>query len=821
MFFEYLCQTKCKRYRLGKLEKVEFNFSAKTQQILGSNGAGKSSLFHAGLSVVPPDKADYWPGGSKIIRLIHGGRRYELKFFYNSKIEHHFICDGEPLNQGLTGAVQKELVKEHFGITSDIHDVLCGVELFTDMSLTKRREWLTRLSSSDFGYILNLYDKTSKKSRATTTILKHNTDRLTVETAKLMSSEDLEHLTRRAKQLTGELNVLLRESNAQRAQGIQQIHDRLVEDKKALHQTVFELAGENLHPPEGTHYGSLQGVKDTLAHLQGRSAELQGQLSTLGEDFQYYEGQMAKLQSIEGLDAETLQTKLNAFDAQIAELQSTLVTGLEYEELTSSPKVTETVGELIDLLHVLTLEDEAKYRNDLVEIARREMDELQSRLAATGKTLGNIEGRLEHIDACVETKCPQCNHGFKPGVAADERQKMLDNLLKGATLRKGLESKVKERREFLGEAEDYFNKLRAVQRFRTIHSELAGLWSWIDRKGGLEVGRTLTGVCHQYLNDARQVAKIRSVREQRKPVQETLDMLEKVSGESNTIVERYTKLKAQIEAVTNEVYDCRREMMGTHRYLEKNLMFERRVDALQERYEQYGLDVDQYLEAIRQSEISSVIKSHQSSLAIADNALVESEVQQGIVKDIQNQIEKLRLQEAAYRVLVSVMSPTDGLIAELIVVFINAMIEQMNHSIATVWGYPMGLGACDVAESDLDYNFPLWVNDPTDPVSDIKKGSAGQKQIINQAFRLLVYKAGRFNGFPLYLDEPEKSLDPAHRLNIIPVIKGFIEDPMFSQVFLISHFIAEQGSFPGAQTAVLDSTNIDVSQTHNEHVSLG
>ena len=63
----------------------------------------------------------------------------------------------------------------------------------------------------------------------------------------------------------------------------------------------------------------------------------------------------------------------------------------------------------------------------------------------------------------------------------------------------------------------------------------------------------------------------------------------------------------------------------------------------------------------------------------------------------------------------------------------------MNAFIGKVWTYPLVIQSCSVVEGeniDLDYKFPMLINEGESPISDISKGSRGMKEIINLAFRL-------------------------------------------------------------------------------------
>ena len=67
----------------------------------------------------------------------------------------YFIKDGEELNPGKTVTVYKELCKQYFNITQEVHDLMTGYVNFHEMATNDRRNWFTRISDSDYTFALN------------------------------------------------------------------------------------------------------------------------------------------------------------------------------------------------------------------------------------------------------------------------------------------------------------------------------------------------------------------------------------------------------------------------------------------------------------------------------------------------------------------------------------------------------------------------------------------------------------------------------------------------------------------------------------------
>jgi len=147
-------------------------------------------------------------------------------------------------------------------------------------------------------------------------------------------------------------------------------------------------------------------------------------------------------------------------------------------------------------------------------------------------------------------------------------------------------------------------------------------------------------------------------------------------------------------------------------------------------------------------------------------------------------------------------------------------VKMINAVIAEIWTYPMEVLPSQVEKDELNYKFPLDVNNGAVMPEDISRGSASQRDIINFAFKLLVMKFLKLEEMPLYLDEFGSTFDEQHRLNLIPFINQMLEMNQIRQLFFISHFSTTHGAFNQADVCVIDPSNITVPQRYNEHVEI-
>jgi energy-coupling factor transporter ATP-binding protein EcfA2 len=822
MFISKLELHLCKRFSLRGFDTITITPNLKTQMVLGSNGAGKSSLLKIGFTVMPAQASDFAKGGYATKEVNHNGSVYTLgTLFEKSSPEHIFICDGEDLNIGRTGLVQKELIRQHFKMTQEIHDVLTGDEKFTEMSPLRRREWITKLSDTDFTYVLGVFSKVKKGARDAAAVVKHNNGRLITESAKQMDGNDLEMLVHRSSTIREELDILLQECgnvsvNAENLKSM--LHTEYKELENSIKQCLLKT---DLHCPDVKYSIDSEDALDiAINHL---NVDINGYTLTLEElsrFSQHYEKQMHELQVIEGMDEQFLRTRSTFLDAAVVEKLRFLQTGELIEEICHHTSAISTINEFRGLVFSLDGDQMDLYADDIVDEKRQYVDRLHTARNLLSNNLGNVEGRLQHIETCKETGCPQCGHHFKNGIDPSEYERLKLSHSQGTLKLKDMSEQLDVLREFVDKANKHQHLINQVQQFRQANPRMANFWGFVDKSGGLGVGKELLPATSMYMNDVMVAIEIAEMEAELKPIREAIHSIDTLSGESGSIREQYYIYSARITEITDNIRYKNAEIDELINYSLRQTTFDKSVNAISERVDRIVKLKESLIEAIRQGEIRGLVKDNQISLAMVETTLTETEIQNGIINDIRKEIRVGTIEEQAYKKLMDALSPVDGLIAEQISIYINAIIDRMNAVIARVWGYNMAIKPCSLADGDLDYRFPLYTVSSDNDIPDVAKGSDSQIDIVNQAFRLIVYKFLELNDYPLYLDELGRSFDEVHRHNLVPAIKDMIDDSTYSQIFMISHYADGQNSYPNSEIIVLDDSHLTLKRSFNEHVTI-
>ena len=222
-----------------------------------------------------------------------------------------------------------------------------------------------------------------------------------------------------------------------------------------------------------------------------------------------------------------------------------------------------------------------------------------------------------------------------------------------------------------------------------------------------------------------------------------------------------------------------------------------------------------------QKEISNRLDLAQINLSNNKRKQTEAETINAIILDLKKSISQLKADIKSLVGLEKALSPTDGLIAESMLDFIKTFTDQLNNLINKVWEYDMKIMPCSKSETELDFKFPLKVMSKNTTISDIIKGSSGQKEIINFVFTLAVMVYLDLKDFPLFLDEIGTKFDPAHKSNLIMFVKWLIENELCTQIWMVSHYATDHGGLANSEVCCIDSSNVTLPDTYNEHVLIG
>lgn len=809
-----------KRLMLNNIKRLTLKPESIYQLILGTNGSGKSSVL-AELGPLPANSSDYVKNGYKYIKIEHKGSIYELTSVFKSGNKHTFVKDGESLNQGRTGAVQKELVAQEFRITPEIHNLLIGAIDFTHISPAKRREWITRLCHVDFTYALGVHQKLKSAARDAQGALKHAKQRLGEEHNKLVNIGDLEALERQYQALHQELEVLFneRDNQAGDVNRLERQVDQALDEIEELSKVLITKAPT---VPDGHVFKSIEEIDAALNELHTEKQVNTSLRSRIGSEHQELE---QLVQSFEQAGVEDLDS-IRDRQAELLDQQQAYQDALQHwNELKADPveaqrSFYEVGSQLAQVLKDLPCNESNLYTRDKLKAARERLPEIEHSLRRSRGQLAQLESRLEHLLSLTEEQCPDCGYRWIPGKSDQEQAQLEARITRGREHVEKLEAEEKQCANYVEEAEHYSQQYYAFKQLTQQYPRLVDLWEALITDERLKTDSpALIGIIHDFGHDLERHVEIQGLQK----LIDKLNSLLEAGGEGeqlNGLRKRLTTLDQQIEEVTQTLETLTARETQLSKYRQHISAYQKRVTRLDEKLDELGHLKDELVRSYRADNINQVIRQHQNQLAGVQGRRTEKQTLEGIIKGLEEDKEKLDSDHELLSELTSELSPLDGLIAEQLTGFIESFVDHINQVIATIWTYELKVLPCGLESGDLDYKFPLFVRhegeDNTAP--DIAKGSEAQVEVVNLAFRLVTMVYLELEDYPIYLDEAGRSFDEQHRLNLLNFIKRLVDTGNYTQLFIISHYVASFNVYNNAEVLVLDGTNISIPKDHNQHV---
>lgn len=829
MFINFLELYKYKRIMLNGRERLVYEPGQVRQLLVGRNGSGKSSVLQC---LIPRAQkvADFEKGGHYILRATHKGKEYEISSTFVKGAHHCFQVDGNELNEGGTGKVQDELVRQHFGLTGEVISLLLGETEFTDMAPMKRREWFMKLSNTNLDYVLRIFKEARGRIGQTKGVVNHLKEKLASEVQKLQGENELASLEEEIADLQKLVTLLLREVDRDWATDM--TLDEFDHNLNLLNRKLLNALYVDLSPPQGYQFDSTDSIRDALAAVKVRQASHRGQQAGINNEYR-------ELEKIIRATSESGAVSIGALDEELTNLKGTLSStqkavkehtnsiltdypSFEYvPPQTSQDDLEDMVYHLIAALPTLpNTEEPVKYRALVGQYEEQREDKLRE-LTVVKNRHNRIRAQIEHHAACETVKCPKCSHGWKPGVdeEIDAKLDKADKVLKESIAKveadiARLDSVIRDNRK----------KAEKVQSFVEImgrHPSHVSLWNLFrseglyhkdpaSREGLVRKYQLLVQADNERLPIERRMQEIVSILEEVK--KHRLDD-QSVEGRLKTLNNQYADLETMID---NEArtYDRLTEYEG------RVLGF---IDALTEvsilKKNVYQCVTD-LVSKERNGRLNELIKEHNLKLSFAHKSLHEDQTIRRMVEDLEQSLVRSEADLKAYQLLVKALSPTEGVIADQISGFIGQFCEEINQIISEIWTYELSVKPCHVEDGDLDYKFPLDVMNGAIITPDVKNGSAGQQEIVNLAFKMVAQLSLGLEDLPLYLDEPGQNLDPTHVSRLMNYIKQVADGQVFPQLFMISHDLSGYGAMTHAQTLILDKENISTLNEFNSHADL-
>ena len=822
MLIHRLVLNKYVRLMLREISYFEYRPTHVHQLIIGGNGSGKSSVMHE-LSPLPADRDDYLSGGYKLIELTHGNQDYVIRSdFKERSAKHSFVCAGEELNPGGTATVQKALVLQHFSLTPELFEVLIGETRFTAMAPLKRRDWIIALSGNDLDFAMGLFSQLKQSVAETKGAVKHINRRLTEEQTKTMPADQLTELQTRCGLLKDELHHIL-EHMKSGLPSDRQAWGALNEQMQSLAHHARAVLLQDIRMPAGYAFDGLESVQAAAWSHEAEIGVLMTQLNDRHREYAELQ-RVVELVGQETVDLDQLQSRFAECRQEQQRIEGTVPEWyFTIETLNRAEHLYGVMDTLYPQLHEIYSEmpdnSDKRYTRELMEQVRASIVTMSTERNQHIGNLAKIEHRLEHFRTADTQKCPSCAYIWKPGVGEMNVEEMTAKAAELDQRVKAIDAHIFESNEYLDCVNEY---LRYRKRFNQIvsnaPSELHMLWREIAsvEAQGVSPKAVLTTLDVWRLASTNMLSVWR-IGEEMAQLEMVIQCMQGHQSSDN-VASRHERMGQEIEITTQRVEQLKRETAVIRDYETRVSRFLKQLPMLEQMVQEFDSRYNTCVRSIRNTHLTTMMSERQSTLAHAEVALSTAKSVVDVIADLQRDADRTTLELAAYQALMEELSPVDGLIADQLHEFIACFTDEINSVIDRIWTSPLQLQACGMDSGELDWRFPLRVG-TSGLTPDASKGSKGQQEIVDFAFKLVTVLYLGLNDMPLYLDELAPGLDELHRNNIMVFVKQYVEARQCTQLMMISHYNESYGMFSNAEVCVLDPRNIvHLPDCVNQHV---
>lgn len=810
------------RFTLGKIDLIELDFKQVHQIIIGTNGCGKSSLMSE-LSPLPPSSSDFPNGGYKEITIEENQKIYRLKsIFDKGKPVHCFtIDDSDNLNHSRTETEQKKLVQEHFGLTQALLDLFQRKILFTKMTSVQRRDWLMAISGMDFAYAMRLNAKAKEHLKETTGVVKNLMAREIDETNRLGKMRPISDIKVQIDVLRQDItDVMGKKSNIdpeQYSEGyLMQIVGRMrTESELILNQSA-------------TYPSELQEVAtiDDLMRLQGESEGglrvIESALQELYEKKQKTEALAIKMgEEITDLETFTRDTDELRFFANALLLEASPFF-CPIDEASDISFITAIEENLSYLFSRYPDNSEKEYSGSNRLIYTEEQKALAKRMADLNDAIDSDRAHLKHMKGVPSVECPSCNTEFVPGVNATDIDTLTKRLMTNIESLNELNERYTEVCDYLVEFGELVQLRNEILRAMGDYSLTNGLkTAYLSMESAGATPRGLLDLLGQWMSgmtDSRlYMDTLRQIDDNDLAIRHAIQ-LETIDKSHRA--EQVSDIDSQIDKliIRKGQVSLTRDSLKT--FITSAIRVRDSKFTLEKLFRVFDEAWDKHVSCLADAQLNAYLSEKQSDLALLEKELSDLNAMAAIISSLSTYRTESQRHLNASKILLETLSPTSGIIAEHISKFLNVFVGQMNAPISSVWTYDMVVMAPSLSEGEIDYKFPIAIANEK-PKKDVAETSAAQADIINMAFVMAVMEFLDDRTFPLYLDEFGIEMDETHRFNCMSFIKSFVEQRGCTQMFMISHYIANHGVFTNAEICLLDVSNIvNKPAVYNKHVRI-
>lgn len=809
---------------LNKIKYFELNDIRRYQLILGRNGCGKSRLMRI-LSLIAPNKIDFDEGGYRELTVTKDNVQYRLLC---SRTKGGFKCTIEDLTNdtvlfdAVNPSVYNTAIKDMFNYDKEIHDLITGRVLFTDMKIPERKKWFSILSESDLTYALSYYKKSREHFRDFTGAIKTMRHDIGLLQPKVIENRDELEATRKRidemQRSISQLDVEIESSGADWS-----ITDTSLDENDAKLESLSHTAlHANIYISKEVADNDLDNVNSKLTAIDTTYEIRMSELNALVKKVEH----ATKIKNIDLTKLEDSIRELSADIAHIDEGDKTfpLVFDGELETILGASEAIKMIRPTIQtaIMDVNALEDVTDIPATQQSLAQQAED-VRSQIATNRNKLSMCEERLKHIQHTCDVTCPQCNSSFKPGIGENEQERIYKNIEhynKQNTELEPLLDKLAERLRLYNVASQSVAQATGMMLRYKDNEVLTVLFTRLFEEDVFASKKpylaSLIDAFETDLLNASDRVRLTSRLERIK-----LDA-EIIRANQN---DDYTEIESRIETIEGELANLvqnREYWLRIRGMINDTNTRMAMLDEVERRLNEAHEERDKIVSVLERNIKVTILTEERDEtwklLIESKQRFEDMDRERMRLEDLETRLAETNVRKDAADKIVKALSPDGGILAQYLYQSITKVTDLMTGYVNSIWGYEMGIKPCGVKGTELDYKFPFYANDTTQLTEDVSLGSKAQQEVINFVFMLSVYQAVGLVGYPLFLDELGSGFDEGHKPKMIDFIKSLIDRAYHSQVFMVSHDPQTHFQLAHADVCVIDQNGISLPPTFNKNV---
>ena len=824
MFIAYAEISGHNQFTLPQIKTIKIDFTSSVQIIIGSNGSGKSTLLRE-LTPLPPASGDYQLGGYKKLIIIDKGNRFYLENFYGKPVKHTFELNGENLNISGKETEQKKLVKDYFGITPSLAKLMTGEIQFSRLGALARRDWLMSVSGINFDYAMQFLNRVKDFNREASAVAKSIAGREADEIEKLSQIGDVSALKDRAKILTEAITKLMRLETEVKTRSDYEIrmgvNSKLTSIKEGSSKILHNLPRKLVY-----RFDHIPDIETLRAEIQALTQQSERYREELKELYRKKEDliKLAEKTNENGTSLDDERSTIESLLAQAKEMETSCNFFFENKEVQFSS--------LDDFENSFRIACMGYVNNTSLTFTSERYKELQSLEAEITQTATEINRQLngvihaiKHQQEMPNADCPDCGKHFKIGnaenklIELEEEKIHLENQLLIQEDRKAIsDTALREFMEFTAARRDLLLMLDAADNVivRKLKEEiLLKEPKGIGSRGLLDILR----VWRENIDTSRRIQKLREEASNRsfalKHIEEINELRKHYEGT------QLDDIDLEINRLFNSVEEAIKETKLASKLVNETTSTLNDLDELFKLRTSINDDLSEFSKHHEQEAIKKALLILQTELAGIQTTISKVDSIQHTVNNLSSYREEHEQSFNGSKKLLEMISPNTGLIAEYVMGFLEDFTSELNRFLSDMWEYEMEILPCRMDSEEVDYKFPVRLQNDPKLRKDIIETSKGQLHVIDMVIALVILSSNDKTICPLYLDEPGEGFDEKHSENFVRFVKSYLEQGYSEQVFMISHDFAGHASFTHAETLVLHDDNlINKPPRYNKHVQI-